>query len=156
MNKFLKLLTSVSGCGLVGILGTPFTISAIPTWYAALNKPFFSPPNWIFGPVWTVLYLLMGVSVFMIWSKGLGKKGVKKALSYFLIQLLLNFIWSILFFGLHSPVLALIDIILLWVTILFTIIHFAKILKPAAYLLIPYIFWVSFAALLNLSIVILN
>jgi benzodiazapine receptor len=156
MKDFPKLVASVVGCELVGIIGTPFTISAISTWYVFLNKPFFSPPNWIFGPVWTILYFFMGVSAFLVWQKGLNHKKVKKALTYFKLQLFFNFLWSILFFGLHSPILGLVDIIVLLVSIILTIGAFYKISKIAAYLLIPYLLWVSFATILNISIVVLN
>ena len=141
---------------MVGLAATPFTISAIPTWYQTLQKPTFSPPNWIFGPVWTILYFLMGVAAYLIWIKGLEKMAVKTALKFFLVQLLFNFLWSILFFGLHSPILALIDILILWILIVITVIKFYKISKTASYLLIPYLLWVSFATILNLSIVLLN
>lgn len=156
MRNLFKLLIAVIGCELVGIIATPFTLSAIPTWYSTLNKPPFSPPNWIFGPVWTSLYFLMGASAFLIWKKGLKKKHVKEALYYFIAQLVFNFMWSILFFGLKSPIFGLLDILVLWVLILITMIKFYKLSKPAAYLLIPYLLWVSFATLLNLSIVFLN
>ncbi len=156
MSNFFKFLIAVTGCELVGIISTPFTLAAIPTWYSTLNKPPFSPPNWIFGPVWTALYFLMGVAAFLIWKKGLKNKQVKKALTYFVAQLAFNFLWSFLFFGLHSPILGLLDILILWVLILITMIKFYKLSKPAVYLLIPYILWVSFATILNLSIVILN
>lgn len=158
MSKTAKFFISIALCELTGILSTPFTINAIPTWYVALNKPFFSPPNWIFGPVWTTLYLMMGISLFLIWTKKFKKKNKNqnKALKYFFIQLFLNFIWSILFFGLHSPVLGLIDIAALWIMIVLTIKVFYPISKIAAYLLIPYLLWVSFASILNLAIVILN
>jgi tryptophan-rich sensory protein len=131
-----------------------FTTSSIPTWYASLIKPSFNPPNWIFGPVWTTLYLLMGISLYLVWIRGAKKN--RTALIWFGSQLALNSIWSILFFGLKSPLSAFIEIIFLWITILITIIYFYKTSKPAAYLLIPYILWVSFAAVLNISIVILN
>lgn len=156
MKHSFKFVVSVVACELVGIFSTPFTISAISTWYVFLNKPFFSPPNWIFGPVWTLLYFLMGVSAFLIWKKGLKNKKVKKALSYFLIQLFFNFLWSFLFFGLRSPFMGLFDIILLLGSIVITIIAFYKISKFAAYLLIPYLVWVSFATVLNIAIVVLN
>jgi tryptophan-rich sensory protein len=156
MKNFPKLIVSVVGCELVGIVSTPFTITAISTWYIFLNKPSYSPPNWVFGPVWTILYCLMGISAFLIWQKdGKNKKG-KKALSYFLLQLFFNFLWSILFFGLRNPLLGLIDIIALLITISITILAFYKTSKIAAYLLIPYLVWVSFATILNLSIVLLN
>lgn len=156
MKKLPKFLISTIGCELVGIAATPFTISAIPGWYQTLNKPPFSPPNWIFGPVWTILYFLMGVAAYLIWIKGLEEKAVKKALIFFIAQLVFNFFWSILFFGFHSPILGLINILILWVLILITIIKFYKISKTASYLLIPYLLWVSFATILNLSIVLLN
>ncbi len=156
MKELSKLILAILLCELVGIIATPFTISAIPTWYQTLNKPFFSPPNWIFGPAWTTLYFLMGVSVYLVWKKGIGKKGVNVAIGYFSIQLILNFFWSLMFFGFRSPILGLLDIVLLWVCIAITMIKFWPISKAAFYLLVPYIFWVSFAAILNVSIVLLN
>ncbi|MBI2315069.1 tryptophan-rich sensory protein [Candidatus Daviesbacteria bacterium] len=156
MKKLSKFLISTIGCELVGIAATPFTLSAIQTWYQTLNKPSFSPPNWVFGPAWTILYFLMGVAAYLVWIKGLEKKAVKNALAFFIAQLVFNFLWSILFFGLHSPILGLIDILILWTLILITIIKFYKISKTAAYLLIPYLLWVTFATILNLSIVLLN
>ena len=156
MKNFSKFLIAVVGCELVGVISTPFTLSAIPTWYQTLQKPSFSPPNWVFGPVWTALYFLMGVSAYLIWIKGFKKKNVKNALGFFIGQLTLNFLWSILFFGLHSPLLGLIDIIILWLLIITSIFKFYSISKTAAYLLIPYFLWVSFATILNLVLVILN
>lgn len=156
MNKPVKLIASILICEAVGLISVPFTIASIPTWYSTLNKPSFSPPNWIFGPAWTTLYFMMGVSAYLVWVKGLKNKKVRTALAYFLIQLVFNFFWSFLFFGLHSPLLALVDIFLLWLAIVLTMIKFYQISKPASYLLLPYLLWVSFATLLNLSIVILN
>ncbi len=156
VSKTSKLITSILVCEAVGLAATPFTVAAIPTWFATLNKPSFSPPNWIFGPVWTILYAMMGVAAFFIWIKGLNNKKVKTALAYFGIQLLFNFSWSLLFFGLRSPLLALVDIVLLWIFILITIMKFYRLSKPAAYLLIPYLLWVTFATLLNYSILRLN
>jgi tryptophan-rich sensory protein len=156
MRDSQKFIISVVTCELVGLAATLFTISAIPTWYATLNKPSFSPPNWVFGPVWTTLYFLMGLSAFLIWKKGLKNKKVKRALTYFFIQLVFNFLWSVLFFGLHNPLLGLLDIVLLLISIVLTIIIFYKISKAASYLLIPYFLWVSFATILNLSLVVLN
>ncbi len=143
-------------CLLAGIIGSIFTTQNIPTWYASLNKPSFNPPNWVFGPVWTILYVLMGISAYLIYSKGIKKKEVKFALIIFGIQLILNTLWSILFFGLTSPLLGLICIIVLWISIILTIKLFYKIDKKATYLLIPYILWVSFATILNYYILILN
>lgn len=156
MNKIIKCIASIAVCEFIGIISVPFTIASIPTWYATLNKPPFSPPNWIFGPVWTTLYLMMGVSLYLVWMKGLKNKKGKVALLFFAVQLLFNFLWSLLFFGAHSPLLALIDIFLLLYTIVIVMVKFNKISKPASYLLLPYLLWVSFATLLNFSIVILN
>ncbi|MBI2601065.1 tryptophan-rich sensory protein [Candidatus Daviesbacteria bacterium] len=153
-----KLILSISLCLGAGIIGSFFTVSSIPTWYATLNKPSFSPPNWVFGPVWTILYILMGISLYLVWTKKnplitLRAMGVP---AIFWVQLILNTTWSILFFGTENPTLALFDVVALWIAILLTIKSFYKISKLAAYLLYPYLAWVTFAALLNLSIVILN
>lgn len=151
LNKLnlIKLFLAIVICESAGLIGSLFTFSAIPTWYATLNKPFFSPPNFVFGPVWTTLYFLMGVSLYLVWMK-------KKSLTIFWIQLFFNVTWSLVFFGLKNPLLALINIIFLWTAIFLTIKHFFRISKLAAYLLVPYLLWVSFASLLNLAIVILN
>ena len=149
-------MVSVLVCQATGAVGSLFTSPSIPTWYASLQKPNFNPPNWIFAPVWTILFLLMGVSLYLIWSKGLRDKKVKTAFFIFAIQLILNMLWSFLFFGLQSPLYAFIEIIILWMAILLTIASFYKISKIAGYLLLPYILWVSFAAVLNFSILILN
>ncbi len=156
LNSFLKLITTIIVSELAGIIGTIFTVSAIPTWYTTLAKPALNPPSWIFGPVWTTLYLLMGIAAFMVWKKGWDRKDVRKALAVFGLQLVLNAVWSIIFFGLHSPLWALIDIALMWLAIVWTMVLFYKISKPAMWLLLPYILWVSFAAYLNYSILILN
>jgi len=156
LNNFFKLVIAIVVSELAGVIGSVFTISAIPTWYAALQKPSFSPPNWIFGPVWTTLYLLIGVAAFLVWRHGLERKEVKTALAIFGGQLVLNTLWSIIFFGLHNHFWAFIEIIVLWSAILWTIFAFYKISRPAAYLLLPYILWVSFAGYLNYSIWILN
>ena len=156
MKNLPKFIVSVIGCELAGFLGTPFTISAIPSWYATLNKPFFAPPNWIFGPVWTLLYFLMGVSFYLIWKQGWQEKKIKTAGLYFLAQLGFNFIWSPIFFGLRAPLLALFVIIAMWALIVMTMKKFYPLSKLAFYLLIPYLLWVSFATLLNTAIVVLN
>lgn len=156
MNKISKLIFSIAACETTGLIATPFTIAAVPTWYASLNKPSFSPPNWIFGPIWIVLYLMLGIAAYFIWSKGTKKKNVKEALIIFIIQLVLNFLWSILFFGFHSSILGLLDIVLLLLAIVKTISKFYKISSRAAFLLIPYLLWVIFASILNLTIVLLN
>ncbi|HEX9917386.1 MAG TPA: TspO/MBR family protein [candidate division Zixibacteria bacterium] len=151
-SRILKLLASIIVCQLAGFVGSIFTGPAIPSWYANLTKPSFVPPNWIFGPVWISLFLLMGIAAFLVWQKGFGDRKVRISLGIFAVQLLLNTLWSILFFGLKSPILGFFDIVLLWIAILLTIIYFARVSKAAAILLLPYIFWVSFAALLNFSI----
>jgi len=152
----IKLIISIAICQLAGFFGSLFTRPNIPTWYASLNKPNFTPPNWVFSPVWITLFVLMGISAFLVWNKGLDYKGVKKALTIFLVQLILNTLWSLAFFGLKSPLFGFLVIVILWVAILFTIINFFKVMKIAGFLLIPYILWVSFAAALNFSIWRLN
>jgi len=155
MNKIVRFGVSISIPLFIGFLGASFTTPSIPTWYAALNKPLLNPPNSLFGPVWTVLYLLMGISLFLIWNQKT-KLNKKRAYTLFAVQLLLNLIWSYIFFALRLPPIALVEIIILWLAILMTIIKFHAINKPAAHLLIPYILWVSFATYLNYQIVLLN
>lgn len=156
MKDLPNLIISVVGCELIGLIGSVFTIPAIPIWYATLNKPPFSPPNWIFGPVWTLLYFLMGVSFYLIWKQGWAKKKIRTAGEYFLAQLALNFVWTPIFFGLKSTLTALLVIIALWITIVLTMKKFYPLSKLSFYLLIPYLLWVSFATLLNAAIVVLN
>lgn len=139
-----------------GFIGSVFTTPAIATWYVSLHKPQLAPPNWVFAPVWTMLFALMGVAAFLVWSRGLKRHEVKMALTVYLFQLLLNVVWSIIFFGLHNPGAALLEIILLWLVIVATIIAFTKISKPAAWLLVPYLLWVSLAAYLNYWLWLLN
>ena len=156
LRSFAKLVFAILVCQAAGFVGSLFTFSSIPTWYASLNKPWFNPPNWLFGPAWITLYTLMGISLYLVWSKGLQGKAAKIAISAFAIQLALNAVWSIIFFGLQMPLIAFIEIVFLWIAIAFTIRLFYPISKKAAYLLLPYIAWVSFATLLNLSIWLLN
>ncbi len=151
-----KILIAVVTCLAIGFLSGLSTTDAIGNWYAGLNKPFFNPPNWLFAPAWSLLYTLMGISAALVWHQGLSRPEVKNALLFFGIQLVLNFFWSIIFFGLEQPMFALIEIILLWGFILVTILKFHKIHKVAAYLLIPYLAWVTFATALNAAIVYLN
>lgn len=150
MNKFLKLFFAIIICEGAGLVGSFFTFNSVNTWYITLNKPFFNPPSWIFGPVWTLLYLLMGISLYLVWANK------KVSLKWFWVQLILNSLWSILFFGLKSPTLALFEIFFLWLAILMTIKNFWKYNKTASWLLSPYLLWVTFASILNLSIVLLN
>ena len=155
--NIVKLVVACAVPFLIGIMGSLFmTADTLGNWYANLHKPPFNPPNWIFGPVWTTLYIMMGISAFLIWQKGLDNKIVRIALVCFVVQLFLNAIWTPLFFGLHSPLLGLIDIVLLLNAIIVTVFAFSKISRPAALLLIPYLAWVSFATILNASIYLLN
>lgn len=157
MNKYLKISLLVVLCLTVGYLSSIVTQNSIETWYPTIKKPFFNPPNWIFAPVWTLLFILMGIAAGLIWNKiNLEKEAVKKALLFFFIQLFFNAMWSYLFFGLHNILLALIEIILLWLLIYETYILFKKIDKLSGYLLIPYLIWVGFATLLTASIFYLN
>jgi benzodiazapine receptor len=151
-----KFIFAIALCEVAGVIGSLFTFSAIPTWYASLVKPPFNPPSWIFGPVWIALYALMGLSLYLILSYGFKKKGIKTALNLFTLQLIANVLWSIIFFGMKNIQLALIEIIILLVLVLLTILKFYKINKEAAYLLIPYFLWGSFATFLTYSIWILN
>ncbi len=151
----IKFIASIVICQLAGIIGAFFTTPSISGWYADLNKPFFNPPSWLFGPVWTLLYLLMGISLYLVWSQK-NQAGKKLALTFFAIQLGLNSFWSIIFFGLHLPLVAFLEILVLLFFIVLTIIKFFPISKISAYLLIPYLLWVSFASILNLYIAKLN
>ncbi|HEX9911812.1 MAG TPA: TspO/MBR family protein [candidate division Zixibacteria bacterium] len=156
LNEILKLIISLIICQLAGVIGSIFTTPAIPGWYAALVKPTLNPPNWVFAPVWTTLFLLMGISAFLVWRKGIENPRVNLALQFFIVQLVLNSLWSVLFFGLRSPLLGFVEIILLCFFILLTIVYFFKVTKIAGILLLPYFVWVSFATVLNFSLWRLN
>jgi benzodiazapine receptor len=157
MNKIVKIIAAVAVCLAIGYFSGTVTRSAILDWYPTLEKPSFNPPNWIFAPVWTALYILMGVAAGLVWNRiKYETETVKKALVFFIIQLILNAMWSYLFFGLRNPMLAGLEIIVLWLMIYETYIQFNKINKIAGYLFIPYLAWVSFAAVLNASIWWLN
>ncbi len=157
MNKITKILAVVVTCLVIGYFSGMITRSAILTWYPTLVKPSFNPPNWIFAPVWSMLYIMMGIAAGLVWDRiDFSKEIVKEALIFFAIQLVLNALWSYLFFGLKNPMLAGIEIILLWLMIFETYTKFVKINKVAGYLLIPYLLWVSFAMVLNGSIWWLN
>lgn len=155
MKKLLPLLVSIVIAEAAGIIGSVFTFSEITSWYATLVRPSFSPPNWLFGPVWTTLYCLMGISAFLIWQKR--KTRVARAgLVIYAVNLVANSLWSIVFFGLHRPDLALIVIFVLWSTIVIMIKRFWPINQLASLLLIPYLLWVTFATFLNFTIYRLN
>jgi benzodiazapine receptor len=157
MKKFFQLIACIIVCQSAGLIGSIFTFSSIENWYSFLNKPSFSPPNWVFGPTWTLLYTLMGIAIYLIiQAKNVDSKSKKPAYLVFAIQLLLNATWSIVFFGLQSPFWGFINIILMWTFIVASIISFSRINKIAAGLLVPYLLWVSFASVLNYYILILN
>lgn len=168
-KHFLKLVVAIGASLSAGIIGSVFTAPAIPGWYAGLVRPALNPPSWIFGPVWTTLYVLMGIAAFLIWREydkltlseveGLviqRKRQIKIALGVFGLQLLFNASWSVVFFGLQNPGWALANIVALWFVIMWTMVLFYAISRPAAYLLVPYILWVSFATYLNYALWILN
>ncbi len=160
MDKSLKVILSISisviVAGFAGIIGGFFTSMSVSGWYLTLSKPFFNPPAWVFAPTWTFLFVLMGIASYFVFINGIEKKEVKVALSIYGVQLIFNVLWSVFFFGLKSPLLGFINILILWGLILITIILFWRIDKKAGYLMIPYILWVSFAAVLNFAILILN
>ena len=156
MKKALGIVVFIIVCELAGLTGSLFTTPAIPGWYAGLIKPVFNPPNWLFGPVWTTLYALMGLAAWLVYDKGIRRVDVKRALFVFVAQLILNVLWSIMFFGAHQILGAFVIIVALWILILGTILRFHKISKAAALLLVPYLLWVGFAMVLNVSLYILN
>jgi benzodiazapine receptor len=157
MNKITRILAVVVTCLAVGYFSGIVTRSSIETWYPTLVKPSFNPPNWVFAPVWSMLFIMMGVAAGLIWDRiEAEKETVRKALILFAIQLALNALWSFLFFGLKNPMLAGLEIIILWLMIYETYIQFTKINKIAGYLFIPYLLWVSFATILNGTIWWLN
>jgi len=151
-NEIAKVIVAILICQAAGLIGSIFTASSVKTWYVELQKPAFTPPGWLFGPVWITLYALMGIALYLAWSKGLLKPENRLALYVFIIQLVLNALWSVLFFGLKSPMWGLIGISVLWIAILLTVIKFFGISPLSGYLLLPYILWVSFAAVLNFFI----
>jgi benzodiazapine receptor len=153
----IRYTASIILCLLAAAAGSVVTVTGINSWYALLNKPWFTPPNWVFGPVWTVLYILMGISLAMVWGAWIEKNpNAKVGLILFGIQLALNVAWSYLFFGLQSPVYGLAGIIALWIAILATVVWFWRIRKTAAVLLVPYLAWVTIASFLNYYIFVLN
>ena len=155
MSTLVKLIISILASFAAGGVGSLFTVKSIPTWYAQLKKPRYTPPNWAFGPVWTILYVLMGISVFLVWQR-ISTNGAVLAFILFWIQLALNAFWSIIFFGMKSKGGGVVTIILLWLLILVTIITSFRVSSWAGALLIPYIAWVSVASYLNIGVWWLN
>ncbi len=179
MKNYIKFILAIVISGLAGVLGSVFTTPSIPTWYASLAKPVLNPPAWVFGPVWTVLYFLIGLALYLVWKNNLqvanpllikaGKPWNKwserlwtgdwqkaNVVAVFAVQYVLNIAWSFVFFGLHNPWVAFFVILALWCSIVYLMVNFYRISKPAAWLLVPYIIWVSFAAYLNYAIATLN
>lgn len=148
MRPIVKLIISIAIPVATGLIASWFTSQSVNSWFTTLNRPSFAPPNWIFGPVWTVLYVLMGISLYIIWQLPPGAQK-EKALFIFGLQLLCNFLWSFLFFYLRNPAAAMADIVLLWILIVVMLVRFYRLKPLAAWLNIPYLLWVSFAMALN-------
>ncbi|OGC42903.1 TspO protein [candidate division WOR-3 bacterium RBG_13_43_14] len=155
MRSYIKLIISLLVCLGSGFIGSIFTTPRISTWYTTLQKPAFNPPNWLFGPVWTMLFILMGIALFIIWNKD-NVPGARAAIFIFAVQLIFNILWSIVFFGLKSPIGGIFMIIILWILIVITIFFFYRQSLVAGVLLVPYLLWVSFASVLNIAIYLLN
>ena len=156
MRKTIRLIVAVLLPVLVGAVSGLFTASSVKTWFVTLNKPSFNPPSYVFAPVWTTLYIMMGVAFYLVWVSVTDKAQQRKAMPVYFIQLFLNFCWSFIFFYKQRPDLALIDIVFLWISIVATLVLFYRISKPAGWLLVPYLLWVSFASALNYAIWQLN
>ena len=156
MKNWIKLAISISIPVVVGFIGGQFSRPEIDTWYQSINKPSWQPPGWVFGPVWTTLYILMGIALYLVWKSSAPAAQKRTAIWLWSIQLVFNFFWSYIFFSMHELGLALAEILVLWGLILLTIFAFARISKTAAWRLVPYISWVSFASILTYTIYQLN
>jgi translocator protein len=156
MNNTAKLIISIAIPVAIGAISGFFTVTGVESWYQTINKPSWNPPSWIFAPVWTTLYVMMGIALYLVWKSDSSAVLKKTAISLFAVQLILNFFWSFIFFNQQQPGWALVEIIAMWFFILLTIFAFAQVSKPAAWLLVPYISWVSFATILNYTIWQLN
>lgn len=156
LTNGLKLFISILGCELVGITSGLLSSSGVTEWFLTLHKPSWNPPSWLFGPVWTLLYCLMGIAWYFIWRSEVSVSLKRNAFSLFAIQLFLNFLWSILFFKFHQPLYAFIEILVMLLAIVLTMIRFHSISRIAMWLLVPYVLWVSFASYLNYTIWVLN
>lgn len=156
LSPFWKLAIAIVICELTGIVSGLISQSDLNSWYRTLEKPSWNPPSWLFGPVWTTLYILMAVALWLVWKHDTRESLKQRAMWVFALQLFLNFCWSILFFNLHSPELAFVDIVIMLITIAITIFLFYRISRPAAYLLIPYLAWVCFATILNYTLMTMN
>lgn len=156
VRDYIVLFGFIALSQAAGVVGSFFTIPSVGSWYTTLVRPELSPPSWVFGPVWVTLYLLMGVAAFLVWRTSGSRARRRKALLVFGLQLALNALWSVLFFGLQSPLMGLLCIAALWLAIVLTMVRFAKVSSAAAWLLAPYLVWVTFASYLNLMIWLLN
>jgi len=154
--NWVKLVIAIFVSELAGVVGAIFAAPSLSTWYPSLRQPIFSPPNFLFAPVWTLLFLLMGIAAYLVWQAGLNRREVRLGLGIFLLQLGLNVLWTYLFFGLQNPLAGFVEIVFLWLAILATVLVFGRVSRTAAWLLLPYLIWVGFAAALNFSIVQLN
>jgi tryptophan-rich sensory protein len=155
-GKIIRLAAAIAVCELAGVIGSFFTFSAIPAWYAGLQKPWFAPPSWVFAPVWLALYAMMGAAIYLVWERaGRSRRGFRP-MAAFAFQLALNTLWSVIFFGLRSPAAAFGEILALWLAIAYTAYEFRKVDKRAFALMLPYIAWVSVAAALNYYVWVLN
>lgn len=154
-KKFLGVIFFIAICELAGVIGSLFTVSSISTWYEGISKPGFTPPGWLFGPVWTILYALMGVALYLLWSQKRNRKA-RVILIIFFFQLILNTVWSIIFFGLKNIGLALVDIVILDIMVIAIIVLAYKDNRLVSWLLSPYLAWILFASLLNFAIWKLN
>jgi tryptophan-rich sensory protein len=156
MSNIVKAIIAIAIPLIVGGTSGFFTVTGVESWYQTIQKPSWNPPNWIFGPVWTTLYIMMGIALFLVWKEDTSSELKKIAVGLFTVQLVLNFFWSFIFFSQQQPGWALVEIVVLWIFILLTIFAFAQVNKTAAWLLVPYISWVSFATILNYTIWQLN
>lgn len=156
MSNIVKAIIAISIPLIVGATSGFFTVTGVESWYQTIQKPSWNPPGWIFGPVWTALYIMMGIALFLVWKEDTSEELKKIALALFAVQLILNFFWSFIFFNQQQPGWALVEIIAMWFFILLTLFAFAQVNKTAAWLLVPYISWVSFATILNYTIWQLN
>ncbi|AIS31676.1 TspO/MBR family protein [Methanobacterium formicicum] len=156
LREVPRLIASILIVFFSGAVGSLATFPEITTWYAALAKPAWTPPNEWFGPIWTTLYILIGIALFLVWRQGWDRRDVRFAIGIFAVQLVLNILWSLVFFGLHSILGGFIIIFLLWIAILANMVAFYVLSKPAGLLFVPYIIWVSIASYLNYSVMLLN
>ncbi len=154
--RWVDLISWIAFCESAGIIGALFTVSSIPTWYTAITKPSFNPPSWIFSPVWIVLYALMGIAAYRVSRLGMKNKPVRNAVFLFLIHLVFNTLWSIIFFGGRNIPLGFVDISIIWVLVIFLTLRFHDLDRVSSYLMLPYLAWVSFATVLNYNIWLLN